>query len=102
MPIMPMKCPKCGLINPEDAMRCDCGYDFKTQSMAAPTASSAPQTKQLSWKRRLLWTLLGGALASCVLLWWHAETAVPRSVMDEAIRQRFAQFCSHWEYSVQN
>jgi hypothetical protein len=23
-----MKCPNCGLINPESAQRCDCGYDF--------------------------------------------------------------------------
>ncbi len=25
-----MDCPKCGLINPESAQRCDCGYDFGT------------------------------------------------------------------------
>ena len=23
-----MKCPNCGLINPDSAQRCDCGYDF--------------------------------------------------------------------------
>jgi len=23
-----MKCPNCGLINPESAQRCDCGYNF--------------------------------------------------------------------------
>src|SRR5438093_7679097 len=23
-----MKCPHCGLLNPVDAIRCDCGYDF--------------------------------------------------------------------------
>jgi len=23
------KCPRCGLFNPENAQRCDCGYDFQ-------------------------------------------------------------------------
>lgn len=27
-----MKCPRCGLINPESAQRCDCGYDFQSQT----------------------------------------------------------------------
>lgn len=27
-----MKCPKCGLINPDIAQRCDCGYAFNTGS----------------------------------------------------------------------
>src|SRR5262247_2752378 len=30
-----MKCINCSLINPETAARCDCGYDFATQSMMA-------------------------------------------------------------------
>ena len=33
-------CPKCGLINPPDAQRCDCGWDFvarrQEQSYLAP------------------------------------------------------------------
>jgi len=28
-----MKCPNCGLFNPESAERCDCGYDFKSNTM---------------------------------------------------------------------
>ncbi len=27
-----MKCPNCGLINPDDAVRCGCGYDFGTET----------------------------------------------------------------------
>jgi hypothetical protein len=32
-----MKCPKCGLINPEAAQRCDCGHDFATHAVKRPT-----------------------------------------------------------------
>jgi len=27
-----MECPVCGLLNPDEASRCDCGYDFATGS----------------------------------------------------------------------
>jgi len=28
-----MKCPRCGLISPEFAQRCDCGYDFTAKTI---------------------------------------------------------------------
>ena len=31
-----MECPHCGLINPETAQRCDCGYDFTTKTLEEP------------------------------------------------------------------
>jgi hypothetical protein len=31
--VMPQACPECGLINPPDAQRCDCGYDFASRTM---------------------------------------------------------------------
>ncbi len=39
-----MKCPECGLINPETAQRCDCGYDFEEKRPLAPyLTASAPK-----------------------------------------------------------
>jgi hypothetical protein len=31
-----LECPTCGLINPDDAKRCDCGYDFELQNVKRP------------------------------------------------------------------
>lgn len=28
-----MKCPNCGLLNPPEALRCDCGWDFSSKTM---------------------------------------------------------------------
>ena len=39
-----MDCPKCGLVNPETALRCDCGYDFATQSVKASYIPKIPKT----------------------------------------------------------
>ena len=30
---MSYKCPRCGLFSPEEATRCDCGYDFTTKTI---------------------------------------------------------------------
>ena len=39
---MSKRCPNCKLINPPDAIRCDCGYDFATGFVEAPATHSAP------------------------------------------------------------
>jgi hypothetical protein len=31
---MSQTCPRCRLLSPDSAMRCDCGFDFPTQTMA--------------------------------------------------------------------
>src|SRR5262245_14130048 len=30
---MVQDCPKCGMVNPPEAQRCDCGYDFASRQM---------------------------------------------------------------------
>jgi len=32
---MSRKCPRCGLFNPAEAARCDCGYDFATKTVTS-------------------------------------------------------------------
>lgn len=36
-----MKCPKCGLISPDIALRCDCGYYFDTGQIKEPYISKS-------------------------------------------------------------
>jgi hypothetical protein len=40
-----MRCPKCGLENPESAVWCDCGYDFTTGKQLAKKASPVRGTE---------------------------------------------------------
>src|SRR4051812_30138947 len=34
--LMVQECPKCGLVNPPTATRCDCGYDFASRQVVGP------------------------------------------------------------------
>ena len=46
-----MKCPHCGLINPDSAQSCDCGYNF--QKIKVEESYSGPQ-KLPNWVKTLL------------------------------------------------
>jgi hypothetical protein len=55
-----MRCPNCGLVNPDTAQRCDCGYDFPSRTMKAKvpaTASPAP-AEAAPWALELIGALL--------------------------------------------
>jgi hypothetical protein len=41
----PIKCPKCGLLNPPDAIWCECGYDFTSQQMRQSARKQSSLTK---------------------------------------------------------
>jgi hypothetical protein len=40
-----MKCPRCGLINPDTALRCDCGYDFAAKEIRESYVAAAENAK---------------------------------------------------------
>jgi hypothetical protein len=67
-----MKCTRCGLINPPSALRCDCGYDFATQTVEAPfLAVGVP--KEMRYFRWLLYLYAFGILVRV----YEAFTASP-------------------------
>ena len=42
-----MKCPHCGLINPDTSQRCDCGYDFEKKTVVKQEPpTSADESKK--------------------------------------------------------
>jgi cellulose synthase/poly-beta-1,6-N-acetylglucosamine synthase-like glycosyltransferase len=45
-----MKCPKCGLLNPDIARRCDCGYDFVSGEIRQLYLSSKEKKHQIESK----------------------------------------------------
>ena len=56
-----MKCPNCGLINPDTAMRCDCGYNFETTAIDAEKALAK---KSVKYKKLALAFFVIGTLPS--------------------------------------
>jgi hypothetical protein len=40
-------CPSCGLVNPPNAERCDCGYDFAARRMLGSLITGSPPGCQL-------------------------------------------------------
>lgn len=46
-----MTCPKCNLLNPDSALRCDCGYDFQTRTIQQSYLEMTPKQGKKVWWR---------------------------------------------------
>ena len=61
---MSLACPHCGLVSPEGAAACDCGWNFATAGLPARPEAGRPATR--GWpsprRRAVVWTLF---LALC-------------------------------------
>jgi hypothetical protein len=68
------RCPRCGLTNPGTALRCDCGWDFQSQSAARsyvqPQGMSEAQRKDHANNQIVIGILLilGGTLVTAMSL----------------------------------
>ncbi len=62
-----MKCPHCGLLNPVDAIRCDCGYDFESATLKDSYLPVGSRNKRRrSWGREYAISCGIATLASMV------------------------------------
>lgn len=67
-----MDCPNCKLINPPDATKCDCGYDFATASVAKEAENSAPNL--FVRRRARAWRLVLGGFVVLIGLFNGSKT----------------------------
>lgn len=59
-----IKCPRCGLFNPDTAQRCDCGYDFETCSVkSAYFKQELPREFKTYLILAVTYNVLAGAVA---------------------------------------
>ena len=68
-----MDCPRCGLINPETAQRCDCGYDFTTKTLEEPYDRSQEDQRR-PWVRywaRMMDVMLFGLPCGIIIGFIH-------------------------------
>jgi hypothetical protein len=56
------ECPKCEIVNPDTAERCDCGYDFVADAMVAGDSEA----------KRSIRRVLRGIAGVAVVVWWLA------------------------------
>ena len=57
-------CPRCGLINPDRALRCDCGHVFVRRSAAEEAEAREELRETLSSRKVNGWILIGCGLLS--------------------------------------
>ena len=90
-----MRCPKCGLVNPPSAQRCDCGYDFIAkrvkESYLARSAAEQPQTERsgrgLHLSPRVLIRLAGVIVVLAVGAWRAHERQSAADAVGETLKQ---------------
>ena len=96
-----MKCPNCGLENPQSALRCDCGQTFGRESIPPQiqmaeirkAVASSDGSPRAIWVLPLLGALIGGAELAAN---WSSADSAPK----EAALERLALACAVIPYCL--
>jgi len=74
-------CPRCDLVNPESAQRCDCGYSFLTHAGGSPIPGQARADALTlpSPKFVVAWALVGFAVGAAWLILAFVFFTAPQS-----------------------
>lgn len=63
-------CPKCRMVNPPEAVRCDCGYDFVSRKMEQSYLSAADEKAMLSRDDLRSTALYQKGILCCILAYF--------------------------------
>ena len=74
-----MECPKCGLVNVESAINCDCGYNFKTHKIENKPVDESQKITAKSIKNIYVAGILGFTIIGIFLI----LSAVVQSIFRE-------------------
>jgi hypothetical protein len=65
---MVRECPKCRLVNPQEAQRCDCGYDFVSSTMEQSYLKAGERPRASRVTGAVAGALVGGLARGAVVL----------------------------------
>jgi hypothetical protein len=65
---MSYKCPRCGLLSPVEAIRCDCGYDFATKTVQSSYLVADTLRKHGGEEKFAVETARGNIRAGAIIL----------------------------------
>jgi hypothetical protein len=84
-------CPKCGIVNPPNAERCDCGYDFVSGTQKKPID---PSYREAELKKRRLGYTLG--IVGFLIMSFRGFM----STMDPTPDGRLLNTAPHWGFDI--
>jgi hypothetical protein len=78
-------CPKCALVNPEGAPRCDCGFDFPSGTTPTSYLTEKEQTARFDWRMQVFNSLLGSMVVFAAIGLLNSDASLFLSIFIDAV-----------------